>query len=85
MIENKDALLQRVEQALDTIRPHLLVDGGGVDLIDVTDDMTVEIKWLGACEGCNMSLMTMRAGIEQAIKSLVPEIKAIKALNGVMI
>ena len=85
MIANKEALLQRVEEALDTIRPHLLADGGGVELIDITNDMMVQIKWTGACEGCNMSLMTMRAGIEQAIKSLVPEIQSIKALNGVMI
>jgi Fe-S cluster biogenesis protein NfuA len=82
IIEDKDLLLKRIDAALNDIRPFLQVDGGNVEVVDVTDDMTVQIKWLGMCENCSMSAMTMKAGIEQAIKSRLPEIKSVVALNG---
>ena len=78
----KDSLLSRIDAALDDVRPHLAVDGGNVELVDVTDDLTVQIKWMGACINCSMSAMTMRAGIEHAIKSKVPEVTGVVALNG---
>ncbi len=80
----KNQLHIRVEEALNTIRPHLAVDGGNVEVVEVTDDFKVKIKWLGACEACNMSAMTMKAGIEHTIKAHVPEIVGIEAVNGVM-
>ncbi len=79
----KKELMQRVDKALDDVRPHLAVDGGNVELVDVTDEMIVKIKWLGACEGCSMTTMTMRAGIEQAIIGKMPEITGVEAINGV--
>lgn len=83
MIElEKSALLAEVESALNDIRPHLEVDGGNVEIVDITDEGVVQIKWLGNCESCNMSLFTMKAGIEQAIKNKVPQITGIVALNG---
>ncbi len=82
-IQDKTQLLERINDALETVRPHLKVDGGNVEVVDVTDDMQVQIKWLGNCESCNMSTMTLRAGIEEAIKSKIPEIKGVVALNGV--
>jgi Fe-S cluster biogenesis protein NfuA len=82
LIEDKDLILKRIDAALNDIRPFLQVDGGNVEVVDVTDDMTVQIKWLGMCENCSMSAMTMKAGIEQAIKSRMPEIKSVVALNG---
>lgn len=78
----KSALLAEVESALNDIRPHLLVDGGNVEIVDITDDGILQIKWMGNCESCNMSLFTMKAGIEQAVKSKVPRITGIQALNG---
>ena len=75
-------LLEKVNLALDEIRPHLEVDGGNIELIEVTDDFIVKIKWLGNCEFCSMSAMTMKAGVEQAIKSRIPQIKGIEAING---
>lgn len=78
----KDRLLQRIDQALDDVRPHLAVDGGNVELVDITEERIVQIKWLGNCQNCNMSIMTMRAGIEQAIKFKVPEVAGVEALNG---
>lgn len=75
-------MFQKVNIALDEIRPHLEVDGGNIELIEVTDDLIVRIKWMGNCEHCSMSAMTMKAGVEQAIKSRLPEIKAVEAING---
>ena len=82
---DKINLLIEVENALNDIRPHLLVDGGNVEIVDITDEGVVQIKWMGNCESCNMSLFTMKAGIEQAIKNKVPQITAIEAINGVML
>ncbi len=78
----KEKLMKRVDAALDDVRPHLAVDGGNVELVDVTEDNIVKIKWLGACDGCSMSFMTMRAGIEQSIRSKLPEIMGVVAVNG---
>lgn len=73
--------IQEIDQALNELRPHLAVDGGNVEVLDYTDDMTVKIKWLGNCESCSMSAFTLRAGIEQAIKSRFPEVLAVIAVN----
>lgn len=82
---DQKSLMERIEAALDDVRPHLETDGGDVELVEVTDDMVVKVKWLGNCENCFMSIMTMKAGIEQAIKNRVPEIKAVEAINGIEI
>lgn len=76
------ALVDRVDAALEEIRPHLKVDGGNIEVVEVTDDMTVRVKWLGNCEFCSMSAMTMKAGVEQTLKSKIPEIQSIEAING---
>lgn len=78
----KQGLLERVNKALADIRPHLEADGGDVEVVDITDDKIVRIKWLGACEGCNMSFMTLRAGLEETIRNRVPEIMGLEAVNG---
>jgi Fe-S cluster biogenesis protein NfuA len=74
-------LLQRVEAALDTIRPYLEADGGNVSIEEITPNMIVRLRLLGSCGSCPMSIMTLKAGIEQAIKRSVPEIEAIEAIN----
>lgn len=71
----------RLEEALDMIRPYLMADGGSVRLLDVTPDLVVEIELLGACGSCPMSTMTLRAGIEQALKRAVPQIARVEAVN----
>lgn len=80
-LATKQDLIKRVDEALEDVRPHLAVDGGNVEVIDVTEENVVKIKWLGACEGCSMTTMTMRAGIEQAIISRLPEITGVMAIN----
>lgn len=79
----KEALIKKVDLALNDVRPHLAVDGGDIEVVDITDDMKLQIKWLGNCSSCSMSAMTMRAGIEQTLQGKVPEIKGVEALNGV--
>ena len=70
-----------IEEALDTIRPYLMADGGSVRLLNVTSDYVVELELLGACGSCPMSTMTLRAGIEQALKRSVPKVKRVEAVN----
>lgn len=74
-------LHERVEQALDTIRPYLETDGGNVSIHEITADNVVKLKLLGSCASCAMSIMTFKAGLEQAIKKSVPEIVAVEAIN----
>jgi len=74
-------LIERIENALDQIRPYLEADGGNVALHEVTDDMVVKLKLLGACGSCPMSIMTLKAGVEQALKRAIPEITSVEALN----
>ncbi len=79
--QEKQALFIKVDKALDTVRPHLAVDGGNVEVIDITDDMVVHVKWLGACVGCGMTEMTLKGGLEHAVKSMIPEVVAVIASN----
>jgi Fe-S cluster biogenesis protein NfuA len=67
----------RVEKALDKIRGMLIADGGNVELVDVSEDGVVKVKLTGACRGCIMSQLTLKMGIEQAIKQEIPEIKEV--------
>jgi len=76
----QDSLFQRVNEALNSIRPYLEADGGGIELKEVTPEMTVLVELQGACNNCNKSHMTMKAGVEAAIKSAVPEIKTVVAV-----
>lgn len=78
-------LIQDIDQSLDEVRPHLKVDGGDIEVITVTDDLTVKVRWIGNCINCSMSAMTMKAGIEQTIKSKYPTIQNVIAVNGVAI
>ena len=82
-ILEKQDLIKRVDIALDTVRPHLKVDGGNVEIVDITEDFLVEVKWLGSCQSCSMSVMTMKAGLEMAVKSQLPQITGVRAINGV--
>jgi len=81
ILERKMTLHERVEQALDTIRPYLATDGGNVSIEEITPDHVVRLRLLGTCANCAMSIMTFKAGLEQAIKKAVPEIIAVEAIN----
>lgn len=76
-----DTLHQKVEEALNTIRPYLEADGGNVEVVEITAEQILKLELTGACKTCNMSAMTMKAGIEETIKRAVPEIKGIEAVT----
>ena len=71
---------EKVEAALEKVRPMLQADGGDVELIEVTEDGVVKVKLRGACAGCPMSEMTLRMGIEQMLKKDIPEVKEVQAV-----
>ncbi len=71
---------EKVEKALDKIRPMLMADGGNVDLIEVSSDGVVKLKLTGTCGCCPMSQMTLKMGIEKLLKEEVPEIKEVVAI-----
>ena len=71
---------EKVNQALDSIRPFLQADGGDVELVDILDGV-VRIKLVGACSTCDISHITMKAGVEESIKRALPEIKEVHAVN----
>ncbi len=71
---------EKVEAALNKIRPMLQADGGNVELVEVTPDGVVKVKLTGACGGCPMSQMTLKAGIEKVVKKDVPEVKEVIAV-----
>jgi len=66
---------EKVVKALNRVRPYLQNDGGDIELIEVTDDLTVKVRLTGACHGCQFAMQTLKAGVEQAIMQEVPEIK----------
>ena len=78
----KDATtISKIEHALEQVRPFLKADGGDISLVEVTDDNIVRVKLHGACQGCSISNITMKAGVEEAIKNAVPEIKTVEAVR----
>ncbi len=73
-------LRERVEAVLGVIRPMLQADGGDVELVNVLEDGTVQVKLKGACGGCPMSRITLKRGIEARVKKDIPEVKAVEAV-----
>ena len=74
-------LQQRIETTLDELRPFLETDGGDIRLVEITQDFVVRIELLGACADCSMINMTLKGGVESALKNAAPELKAIEAIN----
>ncbi len=71
---------EKVQAAIDKVRPALQRDGGDVILVEVTDDGVVKVQLTGACQGCPMSQMTLKQGIEQFVRSEVPEVKSVESI-----
>lgn len=74
-----ETIFQRVDRALDQIRPAIRMDGGEVELVEVEDGIA-RVRMVGACGGCPMSTMTLKMGIERAVRQQVPEIKVVEAV-----
>lgn len=75
----KAELIEKIEKAIDQLRPFLEADGGDIRLVDVVDNVA-QVKLLGACENCNMSTMTLKAGVEEAVKKVAPQITSVEAV-----
>lgn len=71
---------EKVQAAIEKIRPMLKADGGDVELVNVTEDGIVQVRLQGACSGCPMSQMTLKNGIEKVIKQDVPGVKSVEAV-----
>lgn len=80
MSTNKE-LEQKVINAIEQIKPYLEADGGSIQFIELTEDNIVNVELLGACASCPMSTMTLKNGVEAAIKQAIPEIKSVEAIN----
>jgi Fe-S cluster biogenesis protein NfuA len=72
---------EKVEIALNSMRPFLQADGGDVELVDITEDMEVQLRLTGNCSSCNISHITMKAGIENGIKNAIPEVSRVIAVS----
>ena len=70
---------EKVEAALDKIRPSLQADGGGIELVDIVDGV-VKVRLIGACQGCMGAQMTLKMGVERVLKEEVPEVKGVEAV-----
>ena len=83
--QNAQVSMNKVEEivlkAIDELRPYLHNDGGDMELVEITDDNRVIVKLLGACQSCSVSSITMKAGLEENLKLLVPEIISVEALQ----
>lgn len=80
-MKEDQAIREKVEQALGQIRPYLEADGGNVEVLEISDDKVLKLKLVGSCGSCPMSIMTLKAGIEETIMRAVPEISAVEAIN----
>lgn len=78
---NKEDLAEKINSSLEQLRPFLHADGGDMELVEITDDAIVKVRLLGACSDCSMSLMTLKAGLEEAVKKVAPEVRAVEAVN----
>jgi Fe-S cluster biogenesis protein NfuA len=76
---NKQEIEAKVLSSMAQLRPFLLADGGDMELVEITDDAVVVVRLLGACSDCSMSLMTLKAGLEEAVKRDAPEVKSVVA------
>ena len=76
IIKDKE-ILDKIEFSLQEIRPFLEADGGDINFIELTDEWVVKVKLIGACSSCNISMMTLKNGVEMAVKRAVPEVKEV--------
>lgn len=81
MILDKADLEAKVNIVLLELRPFMEADGGDIEFVEITDDGILKVKLMGACSDCSMSMMTLKGGVEEAVKKIAPEIKSVEAVN----
>ena len=77
------SVIEKIEGALDEIRPYLEADGGDINFIELTDEWVVKVKLIGACSSCNISMMTLKNGVEVVVKRAVPQVKEVVEITTV--
>lgn len=80
VIIDKQQITTKVLDAIEQLRPFLHADGGDMELVEITDDATVRVRLIGSCSDCSMSFMTLKAGLEDALKLVAPEVKAVESI-----
>ena len=81
MSTEKSMIEEKVKGVLLELRPFLEADGGDIEFVEITEDGILKVKLLGACSDCSMSLMTLKSGVEEAVKKIVPEIHSVVAVD----
>ena len=81
MEQDKQTIVKNVEEALDSIRPYLNADGGDITLIEVTDEYVVKVRLEGSCQGCPLSMQTLKGGVEMVVKKSVPQITEVISVD----
>jgi len=75
-----DSMREEVEEILESLRPMLIQDGGNVELVDIEDGV-VKVRLVGACVSCSSSLMTLKMGIEKALKKAIPMVRCVESVE----
>jgi Fe-S cluster biogenesis protein NfuA len=81
MMLDKVELAKKINNSLEELRPHMHADGGDMELIEITDDGVAKVRLLGACSDCSLSMMTIKAGLEESVRKIAPEIKSVEAIQ----
>lgn len=80
-MNNNEHLVSRIEETLSQLRPYLEADNGNISFVELTDDMVVRVRLEGACSSCSMSMMTLKAGVEQSLLKAIPGLKSVEAVE----
>ena len=79
--ENHNELEIKIKNVLEQIRPYLQSDGGDIRFVELTEDNVVNVELTGACGSCPYSIITLKNGVETAIRKAIPDVKAVEAVN----
>jgi Fe-S cluster biogenesis protein NfuA len=77
----ENSLIEKVNVAIEQLRPFLHADGGDMELVEITSDYVVKVRLKGACRDCSMSAMTLKAGLEDAIRVAAPQVRSVVAVD----
>lgn len=81
MESKSEDITKKVENVINQIRPYLQQDGGDIEFVEITDENVVNVRLLGACGSCPHSTITLKNGVETAMKKAIPQVKSVEAVN----
>jgi Fe-S cluster biogenesis protein NfuA len=80
-MRDKEIIVKKINESIEQLRPFLHADGGDMEFVDLTEDLIVQVRLLGSCSDCSMSHMTMRVGLEEALKKVAPQVQSVEAVD----